>query len=127
MSRKSHGKTQDPKGKKVRASIVYKLNTHLMFRLLGIFLSINLFLCFALGVDMMVKSEKTLLQAVAVVNEEGLPDHKIDLWLTTAGYSVTKLNREPSGFSLPENIKLYSLKLQETATSFAEWHASDND
>ena len=27
---------------------------------------------------------------------------------------------------LPENIKLHSLKLQETATSFAEWFASDN-
>ncbi|MFD1062678.1 6-pyruvoyl tetrahydropterin synthase family protein [Winogradskyella litorisediminis] len=28
---------------------------------------------------------------------------------------------------LPETIKLHSLKLQETATSFAEWFASDND
>ncbi|HAO14389.1 MAG TPA: 6-carboxytetrahydropterin synthase QueD [Tenacibaculum sp.] len=27
---------------------------------------------------------------------------------------------------LPGNIKLYSLKLQETETSFAEWYASDN-
>ncbi|HLT34020.1 MAG TPA: 6-carboxytetrahydropterin synthase [Aquaticitalea sp.] len=27
---------------------------------------------------------------------------------------------------LPENIQLYSLKLQETETSFAEWYASDN-
>ena len=27
---------------------------------------------------------------------------------------------------LPENIQLYSLKLQETQTSFAEWFASDN-
>ena len=27
---------------------------------------------------------------------------------------------------LPENINLYSLKLQETETSFAEWFASDN-
>ena len=27
---------------------------------------------------------------------------------------------------LPENIKLHSIKLQETETSFAEWHASDN-
>ena len=26
---------------------------------------------------------------------------------------------------LPSNIKLHSLKLQETETSFAEWHASD--
>lgn len=27
---------------------------------------------------------------------------------------------------LPQNIKLHSLKLQETATSFAEWFASEN-
>ena len=27
---------------------------------------------------------------------------------------------------LPENIKLFSLKLQETETSYAEWYASDN-
>ncbi|MGB6153218.1 MAG: 6-carboxytetrahydropterin synthase [Pricia sp.] len=27
---------------------------------------------------------------------------------------------------LPENIKLFSLKLQETQTSFAEWFAADN-
>lgn len=27
---------------------------------------------------------------------------------------------------LPETIKLHSLKLQETATSYAEWFASDN-
>ena len=28
---------------------------------------------------------------------------------------------------LPETIKLYSLKLSETTSSFAEWFASDND
>ena len=28
---------------------------------------------------------------------------------------------------LPKNIKLHSLKLQETATSFAQWYASDNE
>ena len=28
---------------------------------------------------------------------------------------------------LPVNIKLHSIKLQETATSFAEWYASDNE
>lgn len=27
---------------------------------------------------------------------------------------------------LPENIKLFSIRLQETETSFAEWFASDN-
>ena len=27
---------------------------------------------------------------------------------------------------LPENISLFSIKLQETETSFAEWFASEN-
>jgi len=27
---------------------------------------------------------------------------------------------------LPKSVKLHSLRLHETATSFAEWHASDN-
>lgn len=27
---------------------------------------------------------------------------------------------------LPKNINLFSLKLQETETSYAEWYASDN-
>jgi 6-pyruvoyltetrahydropterin/6-carboxytetrahydropterin synthase len=27
---------------------------------------------------------------------------------------------------LPENIKIYSIKLQETETSFAEWYAHEN-
>ncbi|MDR2937563.1 MAG: 6-carboxytetrahydropterin synthase [Prevotellaceae bacterium] len=28
---------------------------------------------------------------------------------------------------LPKNVQLHSIKLYETATSFAEWHASDNE
>jgi 6-pyruvoyltetrahydropterin/6-carboxytetrahydropterin synthase len=28
---------------------------------------------------------------------------------------------------LPEKVRLHSLKLYETATSYAEWHASDNE
>jgi 6-pyruvoyltetrahydropterin/6-carboxytetrahydropterin synthase len=28
---------------------------------------------------------------------------------------------------LPVKVKLHSLKLYETATSFAEWYASDNE
>jgi 6-pyruvoyltetrahydropterin/6-carboxytetrahydropterin synthase len=28
---------------------------------------------------------------------------------------------------LPADIKLHSLKLQETDTSFAEWYTSDNE
>lgn len=34
---------------------------------------------------------------------------------------------EKIGRRLPEGVKLYSLKLHETASSFAEWYASDNE
>jgi 6-pyruvoyltetrahydropterin/6-carboxytetrahydropterin synthase len=34
---------------------------------------------------------------------------------------------EKIGKRLPENITLHSVRLQETATSYAEWFASDND
>lgn len=34
---------------------------------------------------------------------------------------------ERIGKHLPENIKLHSLRLQETDSSFAEWYASDNE
>jgi 6-pyruvoyltetrahydropterin/6-carboxytetrahydropterin synthase len=29
--------------------------------------------------------------------------------------------------NLPDQVSLHSLKLYETATSFAEWYASDNE
>jgi 6-pyruvoyltetrahydropterin/6-carboxytetrahydropterin synthase len=28
--------------------------------------------------------------------------------------------------SLPDDVELYSLRLHETASSYAEWYASDN-
>ena len=107
MSRVKYDKSQDPKGKKVRSSIVYKLNTHLFFRLLGIFLSINIFLCIALGVNTIINNEKALAQAVVIVNEEGLPDYTTDRWLTTTAYRVTRVEGDPSGFYLPENIRTF--------------------
>ena len=54
-------------------------------------------------------------------------DHNIIL----ADYQPTSENMvidfaEKIKTRLPENIKLFSLKLQETDTSLAEWYASDN-
>ncbi len=48
-----------------------------------------------------------------------------------AGYQPTSENMiidfaQKISLRLPENIKLHSLKLQETETSYAEWFASDN-
>ncbi len=58
--------------------------------------------------------------------------------LEEKGHKVVRVNYQPTcelmivDFSkiisdeLPSNIKLYSLKLRETETSFSEWYAQDN-
>jgi 6-pyruvoyltetrahydropterin/6-carboxytetrahydropterin synthase len=58
--------------------------------------------------------------------------------LQSRGHEVILVNYQPTSenmvvdfaqkikLRLPRNIELFSLKLQETETSFAEWFASDN-
>ncbi len=58
--------------------------------------------------------------------------------LSKRGHNVMLVNYQPTSEmmlvdfakriqkNLPKEIALYSLKLQETGTSYAEWHADDN-
>ena len=58
--------------------------------------------------------------------------------LQSRGHSVILVDYQPTSEmmlvdfaakikgKLPEEIKLYSLRLQETATSYAEWFADEN-
>ncbi|MCB0456688.1 MAG: 6-carboxytetrahydropterin synthase [Flavobacteriaceae bacterium] len=62
--------------------------------------------------------------------------HSYKLSVTVIGHPITDPGHVKYGmvidFSekikarLPKNINLYSLKLQETETSYAEWFANDN-
>jgi 6-pyruvoyltetrahydropterin/6-carboxytetrahydropterin synthase len=74
----------------------------------------------------------------ATVFNKNTPHIELAKELIDRGHNVILANYQPTSenmvidFSkkiadrLPENIKLHSLKLQETETSFAEWFASDN-
>lgn len=74
----------------------------------------------------------------ATVFNKNTPHVELAKELTDRGHNVILAGYQPTSenmvidFSkkiadrLPENIKLHSLKLQETETSFAEWFASDN-
>jgi 6-pyruvoyltetrahydropterin/6-carboxytetrahydropterin synthase len=74
----------------------------------------------------------------ATVFNKNTPHVELAKELTDRGHNVILADYQPTSenmviaFSkkiaarLPENIKLHSLKLQETETSFAEWFASDN-
>jgi 6-pyruvoyltetrahydropterin/6-carboxytetrahydropterin synthase len=57
---------------------------------------------------------KTILGNVIIVNYQPTCENLVADFASR----ITKL--------LPGNVVLHSLKLYETATSFAEWHASDN-
>ena len=74
----------------------------------------------------------------ATVFNKNTPHIELARELKSRGHNVLLVDYQPTSemmvidFAekikrrLPENIKLHSLKLQETATSFAEWYASDN-
>ena len=74
----------------------------------------------------------------ATVFNKNTPHVELAKVLEDRGHNVLLVNYQPTSEEmvidfakkisarLPENIKLHSLKLQETETSFAEWHASDN-
>ena len=74
----------------------------------------------------------------ATVFNKNTPHVELAKELSDRGHNVLLVNYQPTSemmvidfaekikLRLPENIQLHSLKLQETATSYAEWFASDN-
>ena len=74
----------------------------------------------------------------ATVFNKNTPHVELAKELSDRGHSVLLVDYQPTSemmvinFAekikqrLPQNINLHSLRLQETATSFAEWFASDN-
>ncbi|MFM9988628.1 6-pyruvoyl trahydropterin synthase family protein [Flavobacterium sp.] len=74
----------------------------------------------------------------ATVFNETTPHIELAKELKSRGHEVILVDYQPTSENmvidfakkikrrLPESIKLYSLRLQETETSFAEWFAEDN-
>lgn len=75
----------------------------------------------------------------ATVFNKNTPHIELAAELESRGHHVILVNYQPTSENmvtdfadkirnrLPSAIKLHSLKLQETDTSFAEWYASDNE
>jgi len=86
-----------------------------------------------------VKEEIVEVFDHATVFNKNTPHVELAKELEKRGHNVLLVDYQPTSemmvidFSkkitkrLPQNIKLQSLKLQETETSFAEWYASDNE
>lgn len=86
-----------------------------------------------------VKEEIVSVFDHATVFNKNTPHVELAKELENRGHNVLLVDYQPTSemmvidFAekikkrLPQDITLYSLKLQETATSFAEWFASDNE
>lgn len=86
-----------------------------------------------------VKEEIVEVFDHATVFNKNTPHIELAKELKSRGHNVLLVNYQPTSemmvidFAkkikprLPKNIKLYALKLRETATSYAEWFASDNE
>src|SRR5690554_6760608 len=85
-----------------------------------------------------VKDEIVDIFDHATVFNKNTPHVELAKELSTRGHNVLLVDYQPTSemlvidFSkkiqkyLPSNIKLHSLRLQETESSFAEWYAADN-
>jgi len=86
-----------------------------------------------------VKEEIVDIFDHATVFNKNTPHVDLAAELENRGHHVILVNYQPTSENmvtdfaekiknrLPVSIKLHSLKLQETDTSFAEWYASDNE
>lgn len=98
-------KPPEPFGDRFRFSIVYKLSLKLFFRLIGIFLTLDIMVCILAAGAFIVHSEKQAAAAFEIVSETGVPDEISSEWLTLSGLSVSELDRAPRGFFLPERVR----------------------
>jgi 6-pyruvoyltetrahydropterin/6-carboxytetrahydropterin synthase len=85
-----------------------------------------------------IKEEIVSVFDHATVFNKNTPHVELAKELSNRGHNVLLVDYQPTSemmvidFAekikkrLPNTIKLHALKLQETATSFAEWYASDN-
>ena len=89
--------TQSQPGR-LRSSIVRRLNTRLFFRLLGIYIGLDLLLAALCAGGILLWAEGQCAEIAALVDERGVPSAETTLWMQAGDYTVTALDREPQGW-----------------------------
>ena len=92
---------------KIRFSLVIKLNLKLFFRMLGIFLTLDIFLCLMSATGLIVRTEQTVATVAEMVNQTGLPNPDVQNWLELTGCSISQPTGEPKGFQIPKTFLTY--------------------
>jgi len=126
MSKSEHKNSPEPSGSKSRFSIVYKLNSKLILRLLGIFLALDIIICIFASMSMIVYCEQKAASAAEIILISGMPDDISSDWLQISGLSVKVLEGEPAGFTVPDILsKLFPESTATGTRSFEQTSAVD--
>lgn len=106
---KPKGSTKQPKlelRSRVRFSIASRLNMRLWFRLLGIFLLLDIILCTAAFVTTIYYAEN-VISHLTLVKEEVEQGQWDNEWLTALNIRIEPIGGQPQGFTLPSNLQRY--------------------
>ena len=93
-------KTARPTGP-IKSSIVARLNARLFFRLLGIYLLLDILLILLFWGGLIVWSDRQASQLKALAEEQGPPSEEAAAWMSAGSYSVTEAEGDPNGILLP--------------------------
>ena len=96
MARKDHRGT-----KRVGSSLVARLNVRLFFRLLGIYLLLDLLLTALFCGGLIAWAEGQAARLNHLVEERGAPSAEATEWMEAGSYTITAGEAEPEGFRLP--------------------------
>lgn len=121
--------SQKPPGR-LKSSIVLRLNTKLFFRLLGIYLGMNLLLSALFCGGLFIWSETQGGDIAGLVAERGVPTQETTQWMQAGDYTVTALDRDAEGWKpfswlvLPPGTEtgLRTLTFPEEPMVFGPWH-----
>jgi signal transduction histidine kinase len=92
---------------KIKFSIVWKLNLKLFFRILGIFLALDIMLILLLLSGLIIRAEQTAAMTVDMLNQTGLPSPEAESWLKITEYSISQKTESANEFQIPENLQKF--------------------
>ena len=92
---------KQPPASNVKSSLVARLNTRLFFRLIGIYLCMDLLLVVLCGAGIFFSAYHQFDDIAQLVEERGVPSAEATQWMAAGDYTVPALARPAEGTPLP--------------------------
>lgn len=106
MAKQVNQKARNASG--ARSSLVARLNTRLFFRLLGIYLCMDVLLLLLFGAGMFWWADRQCADISALVAERGIPSAEATEWMAAGDYTVAAGEYDGTGWPLPSLPKEYA-------------------